>query len=460
MKKIVLTLAVAITSFAFAQKKEISAAYKAIEAGDVSTANAQLAAAENTLGGKTYLLDPEVLEQYYYAKGLSLIKAGKIAEGAPYLAKITDLGKSEIYTGKDSSKNKVYFVGKEAADASGISGLKTEKYTPTTTAKLGQALNPSIEAANKAAIEAYNAKNYKVAGPKFLEVYNLLKAAGQDNKQYLYYAGINYALAEDKQQAAAVYTDLINSGYTGAETTYTAKNKKTGEVQTFDKSTWELYKKMGSAAEYSDFKTETSKSIEPELYETGVALLIDAGKYDEALALIDKGTKKFPNNTKLTELQGAAYHKSGRTAEFVASLKDQLAKNPNDKINWFNLGVLLSNDEATKNDALAAYDKVIQLDPKYTNAYINAAYLIMGDDKKAIDDYNALRKAGKMDDANKVLEARRARFAKAVPYAEKWYNAEPDNIEAVSLLKSLYSSTKNEAKAAEFKAKEAAMLKK
>lgn len=460
MKKIVLTLAVTVTTFAFAQKKEISAAYKAIEAGDASTAKSQIAAAESTLGGKTYLLDPELLEQYYYAKGLSLIKEGKIAEGAPYLAKISDLGKAEIYTGKDASKNKVYYVGKEAADASGISGLKKEHFTPSTTAKLAQALNPSIEAANKAAIEAYNAKNYKTAGPKFQEVYNLLKAAGQDNKQYLYYAGINYALAEDKNQAAAIYSDLINSGYTGVETTYVAKNKKSGEVQTMDKNTWDLYKKMGSAAEYTDFKTETSKSVESELYETGIALLIDNGKYDEALALIVKGMKKFPNDTKLSELQGAAYHKSGRTSEFVASLKEQLAKNPNDKINWFNLGVLLSSDEATKSEALAAYEKVMQLDPKYTNAYINAAYLVMGDDKKSIDDYNTLRKAGKMDEANKVLDARRARFAKAIPYAEKWYSADPTNIEAVSLLKSLYSSTKNEAKAAEFKAKEAAMQKK
>ena len=459
MKRIILTLAVVATTLSYAQKKEISAAYKAIEAGDASTANSQIAAAESALGGKTHLLEPEVLEQFYYTKGLSLIKSGKIAEGATYLAKITDLGKSEIYTGKDSSKNKVYYVGKSAADASGIQGLKAEKFTPTTTAKLGQALNPTIESTNKAAIDAYNAKNYKVAAPKFEEVYNLLKAAGQDNKQYLYYAGINYALGEKKAEAAKVYADLINSGYTGVETTYNAKNKKTGKVDSMDKSTWDLYKKMGDAGDYSDFKTETSKSVEGELYETGSALLIETEKYDEALALIAQGLKKFPTNTKLNELQGSAYHKSGKTTEFVASLKDQLSKNPNDKVNWFNLGVLLSGDDATKAEALAAYEKVIQLDPAYTNAYINATYLVMGDDKKSIDDYNTLRKAGKMDEANKVIEARRTRLAKALPYAEKWYALDSNSIDAVSLLKGLYSSGKNEAKAAEFKAKEAAMKK-
>ena len=58
------------------------------------------------------------------------------------------------------------------------------------------------------------------------------------------------------------------------------------------------------------------------------------------------------------------------------------------------------------------------------------------------------------------MEARRARFAKALPYAEKWYAAEPNNIDAVSLLKGLYQTARNEAKFQEFKAKEAAMQKK
>jgi hypothetical protein len=33
---------------------------------------------------------------------------------------------------------------------------------------------------------------------------------------------------------------LINSGYTGVETTYTAKDNKTGQVASYDKNTWEL----------------------------------------------------------------------------------------------------------------------------------------------------------------------------------------------------------------------------
>ena len=99
----------------------------------------------------------QILEQYYYAKGLGLLNSGKISEGAEVLAKISELGKSKIYTGKNAEKQKVYYVGKTAADASGISGLKEENYVPTTTGALGNKINPLLTKANDDAMAAYNA---------------------------------------------------------------------------------------------------------------------------------------------------------------------------------------------------------------------------------------------------------------------------------------------------------------
>lgn len=459
MKRIFLSIALVSATFAFAQKKEIAAAVKAADAGDTATANSQIAAAEATMGGKTYLLEPDVLEQYYYAKGLALLKAGKTAEGAAYLAKINDLGKEKIYTGKDGSKNKVYYVGKAAADACGVQGLKEQSYTPTMPNKLAQTINPIIETANKTALSEYNAKNYSSAAVKFKEVYDLLRAGGQDNKQYLYYAGLNYAFADKKAEAIEIYKSLIDSGYTGVQTNYTAKNKN-GEVEILDKSAWDLNKKLGAASEFTDFKMETTKSNEQELYETTAALMVDEGKVDDALKLIDQGMKKFPKSAKLSELQGIAYYKSGRMDEFVTSLKAQIAANPNNADNWYNLGILQSKDPATEAEAAESYKKAIQLKPDYAQAYQNLTYLTMGDDAKAVEDYDTARKAGKTEQANKIIEARRQRLAAALPYAEKWYQYDQNNIDVVKLLKGLYMSNKNDAKFKEFKAKEEAMSKK
>lgn len=316
--------------------------------------------------------------------------------------------------------------------------------------KDASALNAQLQEANKAAMDAYNAKNYAAAAPKFIEVYDLLKSGGQDNKIYMYYAGLSHALANNSEQSIKIYTDLVNSGFTGVETTYTAKEKKTGQVVNLDKSTWELMKKN---SDYSDFKTEQTKSIEPDLYETLASLLLNA-KSPEALTIIEKGLAKFPNNAKLKEAQTTAYLQSGNTDKFVSGLKEQLAKNPNDATNWYNLGVMQAKNPATVNDALEAFKKAIELKPDFSDAYQNLVYTTIGDDAKVVGEINALRK-DKPDEASKLIDARRERFGKALPYAEGWLKANPKSLDAVTALKEIYIVTKNMDKVKEMKAKEA-----
>lgn len=318
-------------------------------------------------------------------------------------------------------------------------------------------INAQLQASNKAAMDAYQAKNYAVAAPKFLEVYSLMKTSGQEDKVYMYYAGLSYALANNVDEAIKIYTDLVNSGYTGVQTQYTAKEVKTGEVTSLNKGIWEGLKKAGSK-DYTDFKVEQTKSVEPDLYETLSTLLLNAKKNDEALALIEKGLAKYPNNAKLKEYQGSALYATGNTDKFLTNLKEQLAKNPNDATNWYNLGVLQSKTPAGEADAVVSFQKAIQLavnNPTLTNnAYQNLVYTSLGDDAKAVENINALRKSNP-DEATKLIEARKERFNKALPYAEKWYQASPENLDAVTTLREIYGITKNQAKANEMKAKQA-----
>lgn len=455
MKKVFLSLAMVAVTFAFGQKKEIQAAFKAAEAGDVNTVNSQISAAESTLGGKTYLLEPEILEQYYFAKGFSLLKSGKAVEGASYLAKINDLGKSKIYAGKDASKNKVYYVGKTAADASGISGLKEETYATTTSGKLAAIVNPLVQSASKAAIDAYNSKNFALAGDKFKETYYLYKAAGTDDRTQLMNAALSYSNAEKLAETSEIYNELIDSGYTGVENTYTAKNKKTNSVDTFDKATWETLKKTNSP-DYTDFKVESSKSVEKELYQMNARTLYNLKRYDESIKITDRGLVKFPSDPTLMNIKGLSYYASGKASEFIDVLKAQVASNPKDFESWYNLGVMYNNAKQFS-EAENSFKKTIELKPDYISAYQNLTFMTMGDDEVVVKEIEATKKAGKTDLYNKMREERRARFAKAIPYAEKWHSIDPNNLDVITLLKGLYISTQNETKVAEFKAKENAL---
>ena len=315
-------------------------------------------------------------------------------------------------------------------------------------------LNAKVEATNKAAMDAYNAKNYSEAAPKFLELYNLLKTNGQDDKTYMYYSGLSYALANNLDESIKIYTELINSGYTGVQTQYTAKDK-TGKVEYLNKEIWETLKKTGSK-EYTDYKTEQTKSVEPDLYETLSTLLLNAKKNDEALALIEKGLVKYPNSAKLKEYHGSALYATGKTDQFMKNLKDQLSTNPNDATNWYNLGVLQSKNSATVNDALESFKKALEINPKMSNAHQNLVYTTIGDDAKAVEDINKIRKSDP-DKATDLIEARKERFGKALPYAEKWYETEPNNIDAVQVLKEIYQMLRNQPKANEMKVKEEAL---
>ena len=458
MKRLILSLAVLSVALMNAQKKEIANAVKAVDSGDLTTANSEISKAEGIFGDKTYLLEPSVLEQYYYAKGFSLLKSGKNTEGAEYLAKISSLGKEQIFTGKDAEKNKVYFVGKDAADkfGNGLS-LKQDKYTPALGDKLRQAIDPLLRKANQTATTSYNEKKFDVAGEKFAETYYLFKAAGEDNKNLLYYAGVAYAQTQDKKaQSVEILESLIKSGYTGVETIYTAKNKA-GEKETLDKAAYDLYKKTPDGAGYTEFKTETTPSKQEELYDVTASLLFEQGKYDEAGKIAEEGLKKFPKNQSLSQVQSNSYFKSGKTDEFVSNLKAKIAANPNDKESMYNLGVMLSKDPSKQAEAEETFKKLTDIDPKFPNALNNLVFAILGEDEVAINKYRDLKKAGKIDEANKVLEQRRARFQKALPYAEKLYAQDPNNKEVVTLLKGMYMTTQNTAKYNEFKAKEAGM---
>ena len=114
---------------------------------------------------------------------------------------------------------------------------------------------------------------------------------------------------------------------------------------------------MKKSPDYADFKTETSKSVEEELYETAVALMLDDNKNSEAVALIEKGLAKFPNNAKMNDLKLSAYSRTGDSSKLEQTIKEAVAKT-RDKLNWSNLGVIQSNNPATVADAEASFKKL------------------------------------------------------------------------------------------------------
>ena len=121
-----------------------------------------------------------------------------------------------------------------------------------------------------------------------------------------------------------------------------------------------------------------------------------------------------------------------------------MAKNPTDKVSWYNMGVLTSKDPNKLAEAEGYFKKSLEIDPNYKDALQGMIYnvYVNGDDK-AIEAIDAARKAKKTELFNKLLADRRERLVKAIPYAEKMYSIEPKNLENISLLKGLYQTAHN-----------------
>jgi tetratricopeptide (TPR) repeat protein len=132
---------------------------------------------------------------------------------------------------------------------------------------------------------------------------------------------------------------------------------------------------------------------------------------------------------------------------------EALEKNPNDADLVFNLGVISANAK-NRADAEKYYLRVIEINPKYTNAFINLAALKLEDEKVIIDEMNKLGTSAKDMKRYDVLKSKREElFKSTIPYLKKAYELETTNIDVAKTLLNVYSALEMMPESKELKAK-------
>ncbi len=441
MKKSSLLLAGIISLGLSGQKKEIEKAYTALVGKNPAALKTELAAAESILNNNLQSLEPEVLEKYYVVKGASLLQTGQEAQAAQMFANAHDMQSKGIFMAKDAKKNKVYYVGKDAAVKAGFADAKPVSFVASQDAVIREQIGKKITDTEKAAMASYDAKNYSEAAKNFESLYYLTKAVGSPSVQSLQNAALSHISAKKFAKAEEILKYMIDNDLTGKETNYTAKDAK-GKTTLLDKSSWDLFKKAGATSGYSDFKVENTTGIQKDIYLTYLSTLQQQKKYNEIIAFSPVMEAKFPGNSEIISAKGVAYYNTGRSTEFAQILEQQLKTDPSNKQNWYNLGVVLSKDPAQTEKAKSAFLKAVELDPKYSDAWQNLVFMIIGDDAAAVKSYKDLADAKKFDQADKILEKRKVRFQTALPYAEKWYLASNKSSDAKNFLGEIYRALK------------------
>ncbi|MGG5506886.1 MULTISPECIES: tetratricopeptide repeat protein [unclassified Myroides] len=401
-KYVYLAAALMISGLSMAQKKELKDAEKAVKKGNVTEATTALNAVEAVLGGATN----EQKIQFYYLK--------------------SNLAYQQIEKEQDFDAN----VDKMVSAYKAIEAIdKNNKFAKQANEELGIVASKVI---NKA-IEENNSSNYKGATKKFRQAYDINK---QDTI-YLYYAASTAINSKDYSTATSYYKELIDLGYNGNESYYTAVDKATGEVQNFGKDSKmrDVLVKQGS---HTDPKFVKEDSKRPEIIKNLALIYYQEGQYDEAEKAVIEARKSNPNDTNLMLTQMDLYLKSNNMGKYEEIAKEALAKNPNDDVLLYNLGVT-SYQAGKIEDAKKYYEQAIRINPKNENAYLNMAFIKLQPDEEITNKMNSLgMSAADNKKYEQLQKEKKALYRDAMNDLEKVLTINPTNDEAINTLKNIY----------------------
>ncbi|MBS7786789.1 hypothetical protein KIH23_05725 [Flavobacterium sp. CYK-55] len=408
-KHFIVASALMISLGSFAQKDQIKAAEKALKNENPTEALASLGQAESLISNAS----EAEKAQYYFVKG----NAHKALA-----TKKTEVSKN--LSAAAAAYQQVLSIEKAAGKS---------KFTEQAQTSLAEAKNDLVNAA----IEAGKAKNYSVAADLLYAAYQ----ADKSDMEKLYYAASYATNGEQFDRALEYYSELKKLNYSGEGTNYYAKNAVNDQEEFFgntaaaktDRDT-KVRLKL-----YSEPRDEKVPSKKGEIYKNTALILVQQGKTDEAKKALTEAKTANPDDTSIMLAEANLYLELKDLATYKRLAGELLAKNPNDADLAYNIGVISSKTDAV--EAEGYYKKAIEIDPKYTNAYLNLAILKLDGDKKFVDEMNKLGNSDKDNKRYEVLKKQRNEmFSSTLPYLEKAYELDPKNEDVANTLLNVYGA--------------------
>ncbi|MDP5200419.1 tetratricopeptide repeat protein [Flavobacterium sp. DG2-3] len=418
-KYVILASALLISVATFAQKDQIKSAEKALKSGDAQGAITILKDAENLVVNAK---DTEQAQFYFVQGNAFLDLANKKVEESKNLLAAANSYKKLIDVETASGKQK--YSSQAAASITNIKGLLINSAIADTQA------NKHAEGAKK-----------------------LYEAYGLDKKDTinLYYAASTAVNSQDYDLALPMYEELKKLNYSGKGTLYLAANKANGNEDNFaNAKERDLAVKLGT---HEKPKTEAIPSKRGEIYKNLALILVQKGRTEDAKKAIADARKANPDDSSLILTEANLYLETKDFEKYKQLVGEALQKDPNNADLVFNLGVI-SAGAKNNADAEKYYLKAIEINPNYTNAYLNLAALKLEAEKPIIDEMNKLGTSAKDMKRYDVLKAQReAVFKGVIPYLKKANELDPKNEDVSKTLIGVYSALEMTAEAKALKAK-------
>jgi len=404
MKKIIISLLVfSIFQLTFSQKKELKSIDKLLKSADYENALTSL----ESINSLIETSDDKTKAKYYYFKGLAKYQNGT-GSFENKLLSVDDFNKVKQI---EESGSKIYSTKVDDIFVNLFNSFVDDSRT-------------SLEN-----------KNYKNS-------YKNLEAAYTVSKKdtlYLYNAALVATEAEDYTTALNFYERLISLGYTGVSINYLATEKESGKEQVFqDKKSRDF--SVDVIGTHESPRDEMAKSVEIDMLRSIAAIYRNQENLEKSIEYLERAKLIDSNDINLILLESNVRWEMGQVDQYQRLISKALEIEPNNVDLIFNLGVV-NADKGNFDDAISYYNKAIKIDSGYTKAYLNAAALILDREGPMIEEMNSLGTS--TADYNRYDELKIERenlYKKAIPYLEKVFELESDNLNAARTLRNIFSA--------------------
>jgi len=404
MKKIILSLIIfGLFQLSYSQKKELKTIDKQIKAGEYENAI-------NTINSIKTLIDAaddKTKAKYYYLKGMA-----------------------RYQNGNGSFDNKILSI-KDFNEAKKIEVSGTKIYT----SKIDNIFTDLFNSFINDSRTALEIKNYKNSYMNLEAAYNV----SNKDTLYLYNAALVATEAKDYSIALGFYEKLIDLGYSGVSMNYYAVEKESGKEQVFQDEKSRNFS-VDVIGTHESPRDEMAESVEIDILRSVAAIYKTRENFLKSIEYLEKAKLINENDINLILLESNIRWDMGEVDTYQRLISKALEIEPNNVDLIFNLGVV-NADKGNFDDAISYYDKAIEIDPNYTKAYLNAAALILEKEGPMIEEMNSLGMS--TADYNRYDELKIERenlYKNAIPYLEKVYNLENENLSAARTLKNIYSA--------------------
>tara|TARA_B100000900_G_scaffold106912_2_gene88895 strand:+ start:4042 stop:5316 length:1275 start_codon:yes stop_codon:yes gene_type:complete len=402
-KNLLILLSICFFQFSFCQKKELKLADKQIKGGDFANATISLTSIANLVSNA----DEKIKAKYYYLSAMAKYENGD----GTFENKLSSISDFKNVKDIEEDGSKIY--------SSKIDDIFTNLFN-------------SFVNDSKTALDS---KNYE------LSYKNLEAAYIVSNKDtlYLYNAALVATEGKSYDVALGYYERLINLGYTGVSVNYFATEKESGDEQVFqDKKSRDF--SVDVVGTHVDPRDEMAESVEIDILRSVAAIYRSQENFEKSLEFLSRAKKINSEDINLILLESNIRWEMGEVDMYQELISKALDIEPDNVDLIFNLGVV-NADKGNFDEAIGYYNSAIEMDSNYTKAYLNAAALILDKEGSIIEEMNSLGMS--TADYNRYDELKIERedlYKTAIPYLEKVFELDNDNLSAARTLKNIYSA--------------------